>query len=360
MKAYFEDHTAIDYWLAILLSSSQLKELDLCIRKHTPIQMMYSFPFDASGLTSLTSLKLCGVRILKPHTTSINLPKLVSLALEKVETNDVELNNLLIGFSSLEKLLLKECANLVNPRVLNSTLKFLEIVYGATQPSNPRRRPLETTFHVESVNLQSFAYNRAPYYSNLLLSCGIIQHLLFSNMRFRDQWFEDLIFRLPLLQNLSVCNCKFEQIQVFSQHLKHFVFKGNKRGYALAARINTPNLVSFSFEGDFLSNFLMIAPNILQADIQLRSPKAYDTQWYFSLCDFLRYVDGSKMVSLGIHSEEALIFPREFRRNSWLPLPTLKHLKVTTDLPLSSEAELRRALLWTSPSLETLLIEQNQ
>ncbi|EXB96453.1 hypothetical protein L484_001033 [Morus notabilis] len=55
---------------------------------------MYSFPFDASGLTSLTSLKLCGVRILKPHTTSINLPKLVSLALEKVETNDVELNNL--------------------------------------------------------------------------------------------------------------------------------------------------------------------------------------------------------------------------------------------------------------------------
>ncbi|GMN72105.1 hypothetical protein TIFTF001_051937, partial [Ficus carica] len=273
------DFTIIDSCLAFV-RLSQLKELDLCVSSSS----LYSFPVAAFGLRSLSCVKLCGVAL--DHLTSVELPNLISLTLEKVELDDKALHNLLTGCSSLEKLRLKECKNLVNPRISNLSLKILEIV-DVSRENSP------VIFRVEAMNIQSFVYSGADCVPNLNLpSVEVLQNLSFSNLRFRDRWLEDLISRLPLLESLSLSNCKF---------------------------------------GDLLLEFSMIAPNISQANIQLNNPVAYNTRWYFGLVDFLR--------------------------NCRSPLPTLKHLKVKTNLPLSRESELRDALLWASPSLETILIE---
>ncbi|EXB37587.1 hypothetical protein L484_021792 [Morus notabilis] len=51
---------------------------------------------------------------------------------------------------------------------------------------------------------------------------------------------------------------------------------------------------------------------------------------------------------------EALIFPEELRTVYRSPLPTLKHLKVKTRSRMPRVADLREALCWASPSLESL------
>ncbi|EXB96454.1 hypothetical protein L484_001034 [Morus notabilis] len=168
--------------------------------------------------------------------TSISLPKLITLVLEKVKFGDEVLNNLLRGYPSLEKFVLKEfdCSHLVNPRVLNLSLKFLEIAYAPRRSRsswNLLIQDRELTFHVEAVNLRSFVYSGAPHYSDLqLLYCENLQHLSFSNATLHDHSFSEAIrYRLPLLESSSFFNCKFEHITIRHQHLKHLVFRGNKR-----------------------------------------------------------------------------------------------------------------------------------
>lgn len=197
------DFTIIDSCLAFV-RLSQLKELDLCVSSSS----LYSFPVAAFGLRSLSCVKLCGVAL--DHLTSVELPNLISLTLEKVELDDKALHNLLTGCSSLEKLRLKECKNLVNPRISNLSLKILEIV-DVSRENSP------VIFRVEAMNIQSFVYSGADCVPNLNLpSVEVLQNLSFSNLRFRDRWLEDLISRLPLLESLSLSNCKFGHSKIFS------------------------------------------------------------------------------------------------------------------------------------------------
>ncbi|XP_062106003.1 F-box/LRR-repeat protein At3g58900-like isoform X2 [Humulus lupulus] len=295
LKCYYPLSTGtIDFLLGSACCFSKLKELDLCIRSKGNRKLYYLHPGIFSN-SPLTSVKLCGIMLDGQNSAPICVPSLIYLSLESVGLDDRILHNILTRCCSLEKLVFKECTKLLNPRVSNMSLKYLEIVQGSC----------EVTFQVEAMNLQSLVYDGGPNYCDLnLSSCGALRHLSLSNMRLKDQWLEGLTFEVPLLESLSLCDCRFSHIKILSEHLKHFVFRGNKFCHALEAIIHTPNLVFFSFDGDLSFIFSMIAPNILQSNIKLQNPATHDTQWYFSLLDFLINLDFSKSVCLHVYSEE--------------------------------------------------------
>ncbi|EXC44814.1 hypothetical protein L484_000648 [Morus notabilis] len=170
-------------------------------RRSSLARILYSIPLGACRLTSLTFVKLCcGVEISNHQITSISLPKLITLVLEKVKFGD----------------------------------EFLEIAYAPRRSRSSRNlliQDRELTFHVEAVNLRSFVYSGVPHYSDLqLLYCENLQHLSFSNATLHDHSFSEAIrYRLPLLESSSFFNCKFEHITIRNQHLKRLVFRGNKR-----------------------------------------------------------------------------------------------------------------------------------
>ena len=295
IKFYPFDTRIIDLWLNSVARFSKVKELELCIRTKAPRKLYYLQP-DVFSSNSFTIVRLCGMTLRSLN--SFTLPSLISLSLENVRLDDQVLHTLLTGCYSVEKLLIKECMNLSNPTISNLSLKFLEIVHGNRQ----------TTFEVEAMNLESFAYNGGTFYCDLNLpSCETLRYISLSNLKFEDEWLEDLISELPLLESLSLCNCKFSYIDIWSEHLKHFVFRGNKSCHLLEAKIHAPNLVSFSFEGFLLSNFSMIATNMLQANIKLHNPRTHGMQWYFNLLDFLINLDCSKSLNLHIYSEEVYL-----------------------------------------------------
>ncbi|PON74876.1 LRR domain containing protein [Trema orientale] len=337
----------VNHWLGIASRLNEVKELDLCIRTVFPGRFFFLFP-DTISLTSCTTIKLYGWKLNHLRFTN-NLPSLNSMSLENVQLDDQVLHNLLTACCSLEKLVLKYCANLLKPRVSNSSLKFLEIVHSS----------YETTFEVEATSLQSLVYDGGPSYCRISLSssCHRLQHLLLSNTSLHEQRLKDISPSLPLIESLSLCNCKIPRIEFWSDSLKHLVMREIKNYNVLQTTIRTPNLVSFNFEGELLTNFSMFAPNILRAEISLHNrTNYYDTQWYSDLIYFLRNVDYSESLSLQVCSKEAIIFPSRFR-SLCSPLPTLKHLKLRIQSPHWRESELRDSLLWAAPSLETLNID---
>lgn len=218
----------INSWLGFTIWLSKVEELDICIIIIFPNEFFY-LPPNTFSLRSCTIVKSYGVTLNHLHCT--NLPSLKSLSLENVQLDDQVLHNLLIGCCSLEKLVLKKCVSLLKPRISNSSLKFLENFYHS----------YKTIFEVETTSLKSFAYDGGPSYCKIRLSCSCqkLQHLSLSNTSLYENPLEDIIFRLPLIESLSLCNHKIPHIKFSSDKPKHLVLKEIKNSNVLQTRIQT-------------------------------------------------------------------------------------------------------------------------
>ncbi|GMN40408.1 hypothetical protein TIFTF001_009632 [Ficus carica] len=308
-------------WLR-LVAKSNIKELDLdlpWLRKHR-------FPLELLCSKSLTHLRLSCVSF--PNLHSASLPSLISLSLESLLLDDHAFHNLLLGCCSLEKLLIKYCHHLSNPKVSNSSLKFLEI--GSSYAYD-----FGEMFRVDAINLESFiCHGSRICCMSTLASCGKLRNLTFSQSRIKDQWLEDLIFRLPVLESLTLEYCnELRNIKICRS--PSFKISMNVRSLVEAN-------VTLSPVGHWKDNFL---------------PVVYDTSWYTNLLYFLSNLDCSKNMDLRVYSEEALIFPDELRRAHDAPLPTVKHLKVTTCRSLMRNTDLQDSLFWALPTLETMRLD---
>ncbi|GMN28442.1 hypothetical protein TIFTF001_002048 [Ficus carica] len=191
------------------------------------------------------------------------------------------------------------------------------------------------TIKIDAVNLRSFFYGggQCTCHSDFT-SRKKIKYLSLAGACFHpDNDFGSPISGLPVLESLALSES--EVIDIRNDHLK--MFCDNK-----------------------LVKFLMNSPNLLETDLAFYCNTDADSKdWYINLIDFLSYLDCSKSIIIVVPSEEPLVFREKLRKFCRSPLSNLKHLKVRTRGELRRQSDFKDALLWLSPSLETLSIQQS-
>ncbi|EXB55871.1 Putative FBD-associated F-box protein [Morus notabilis] len=327
---------------------NNVEELDLSMEPKYNGAVCYCLPYTALNGKSITVLKLNHVELEDSDNFSVNLPSLKSLCLEEVIVNDVTLSKLLLGCPSLEKLMLKKCPKLFNPRILSSSLKFFEME-GFIRPSHKE-------LQVEAINLQTLVL-RALYHGLNLCECSAVRTLsIHSIPNMRGESLEAIISKLPLLEDLSLRHCDLlRHFKISSKSLKSFTFAKFSR-VEVNATLETPNLVSFCYTGDMKFGVSMALPNdsLMNGHIKINDCIIYEaSNLYNKMIKFLSSINFSwNILTLEVRSEE-------LRKTCGSPLTKIRHLKVKTLLRLNKKtsSDLRDSLHWASPDLETLDIE---
>ncbi|KAL5568636.1 hypothetical protein UlMin_025211 [Ulmus minor] len=283
-----------DKWLSFAVKS-KIQELELKMNPKCTNFAYYCLPGDVLKASSLVDVKLTCLKL--EASFAISLPSLKSLSLASVELSDKVLHDVLLGCPSLEKLVLKECFDFVNLQISSSSLLFLEIINFEKRGRIP----------VEAINLQSFLYVGKGVCD--ISACTKIRNLSLSEADWlEEQSLEDLIFRLPLLESLTLHYCYgLKRIKFKSQQLKRFTFS---KTYTLDVEISieAPNLVFFSYKGDRKFSLSMNSQNLLECKIIVKeSSNNHDLNWYINFIDFLSTLNCSKNLSLLVYSEEVCI-----------------------------------------------------
>ncbi|XP_024179042.1 F-box/FBD/LRR-repeat protein At3g26920 [Rosa chinensis] len=332
--SYFGGDCAINKSLSFALERN-VKELDICFKRENEVRKGRYYCLQQTALNnakSLTILKLENLKIEEDSIDTISLTSLKTLSLKAVKfMTTTGFSRLYSGCPSIEYLSLTSCHGW-DVRLSSSGLKHLEILC------------CEIKLKVEATNLESFKFrgdNGLRHHiidmrNFYIASCQTLRSLEFSHAHFAIGWFKGLDSRFPLLERLVLHTCFSYSgiINIFSQHLKSFVFQEC---------------------GNILSNFSMTAPNLSEATITIEERRDYDRLRYF-----LGNFDCSKKIRLHVNETEVCIFPEEMRKKYSPPLPSLKHLEVEIDTftTVVTHSALMDSLRWMAPSLEFLSINR--
>ncbi|XP_062091741.1 F-box/FBD/LRR-repeat protein At5g53840-like isoform X2 [Humulus lupulus] len=257
---YSNNHKAV--LMRVMLSPivwDNVMEFDLSVSVGMKKDCLGSFnlPYSIFSGRSLTVLKLKSDNVFYLEENcefSPNLPRLKCLWLVHVfGLSDAVLDKLLLCCPLLEKLVLKSL-ELSNPYISSSSLKFLEI-----------NGYSHANLQVDATNLQSFEV-RGALHDKIIIDItdfSLIRNLSINTTcdNIDDNFLENLISKLPLLEHLSLCHCYFlKHIKIRSQSLRSFSF-GKAHLAEVKASMKTPNLVSFSYKGDLEFGMTIISPN---------------------------------------------------------------------------------------------------
>lgn len=217
-----------------------------------------------------------------------------------MQVDDNTLYKLILGCPSLRKLRVYSyfyfLTALVNPHISSSSLRCLEI-----------ERSCEG-IHFEASKLQSFVYKgHDKAYSMNLASCTALLHLSLNNTSFGDEWIEELLLSVPLLESLTLNECSgFKQLNIYNQHLKCVVLRSIREKWNIS--LDTPNLVSLTFEGCVWADFSMKAPNLIEANLRLiHFSKCSIKDWFLDLINFIKHFHCSRSLSLRVWPQKVCI-----------------------------------------------------
>ena len=219
---------------------------------------------------SLRIIKLEGLKL--DGSCSVNLPSLKSLYLDNVpfgEGVNHTLRNLMIGCPSLE----------------NFALTGNRYRYSEFAISSSSLKYLELKIHCKAVNLV------ASKLQSLVVDCRGDQQICFS--------------KLTCLENLTLSMSKgFAHINVVSPTLKLFSLKKLNDEKAMVTT-ETPNLVSFNYEGNIEFSITMKTPNPqLKGSFSFgRRSGIPDEDWYPKLMTFFSNIN-CLWKSLSLRSNE--------------------------------------------------------
>ena len=243
-----------------------------------------------------------------------SLPKsitLKSIVVLKLQGFDFKFEDLIPNLTLVEDLTLKDCMVSSNFTISSAKLKTLKLGHC---------RGLEN-IAIDAFNLQSFrtssfgeplknivmdAFNLQSLEMRLNSSCEInlvhcksLKNLILHNATITDDWIENLVSELLLLENLTLSSCGFlKEIKICNQHLKCFHLISCIK--LVKAEIEAPNLISFVYSG-YLStffpeiNFLSSSPT--HAKLYL-SAYFHTTEWFMNLKNFLVVFGHCKMLWL--------------------------------------------------------------
>lgn len=303
VMSYHKSSKELDCWLKkIMCQNKFIKEIDICLYRVR--KTSYCLTEKLLNSRSLTVLKLKNLDLMA--FSPVGLPSLKACSLINVAIKDNRtLSNLFLGCFSIENLVLSRCRFSCPTSFSNSNLKSLEIddFWGSG-----------AKIQLEAANLESFVFNGGHFWD---IGCVIdisasrrLRNLSVSYAGINDQWFESLFANHIELERLKLDMCfGLKNMCIESEKLKEFVLCGYGFRFNEAeqsATINTPNLVSFVFEGyKTISDFSIKAPNLIEPRIKLITSFISNDidYWYAKLIKFLRHFDGFERLSLEVTGE---------------------------------------------------------
>lgn len=122
-------------------------------------------------------------------------------------------------------------------------------------------------------------------------------------MDFTVQWFEGLIYGLPVLERLTLYGYQMNNVSIRSHSLKSLFF------YVVGGikiTLGTPNLVCLDFSCYFNSIISLEAPNLLEASLTLGDYSMKKSKYYELEC-FLSNLNCLKKISLSVYLEQVPI-----------------------------------------------------
>ncbi|GMN33213.1 hypothetical protein TIFTF001_004038 [Ficus carica] len=301
--SYCGRRSRVERWLNFV-AKNKLEELHLCITTVTRYKgQFYNLPEAIFNVQSLTRLKLDGLKIDGP--VQVRLPSLKLLFLENIHgLNDRSFEDLLINCPSLEKLVLKECKDLSSLQVSSSSLKSFDVDLPLSHQ----------TIKIEAINLRSLLIRYCCKIS--LTACVSLKHLSLFYVQLDDRWFKEYICGYSL-DSLTLHECyAWEHINLKSQHLKNLVICKRLRIEVHDIKIDTPNLVSFTYTtwGVENSNISLISPNLLVCDVNIVGCHTYNSNWYGNLMRLLSAISCSKNICLHVDSDKHFSFALAYLR----------------------------------------------
>ncbi|XP_060965775.1 F-box/FBD/LRR-repeat protein At3g26920-like [Cannabis sativa] len=330
----------------------------------------YCLPKILDNARFLTILELYGVK-LDTSSCSFSFPSLKTLSLEQVyhleDAKEDGVVKFLLGCPSLEKLGLYDyCFYGMNVQLQSLSLKFMELMFVDIDD-------IEVQIEVEAINLESLVVDGIPLNRINFSSCKKIRDLSLPSSRDNSPLssFEALISNIPLVENLALsCNSsKSEHLKISSQHLKCFDFENRCYSYnggemKVVTIESAPKLAYISYQGNLNFKVSMESSSLVNGKIIILDARIdYDTKWFIDLLNFFVNLSYSwNTVTLKVCNYESLIWPENLPKNLKnlfrYPLVSWKHLEVFTNYDPEKESDLKEALMWISPSLETLSINE--
>ncbi|XP_062082925.1 F-box/LRR-repeat protein At3g26922-like [Humulus lupulus] len=339
---------------------SKVREINLSICEEKGCLFFYCLPKILDNARYLTILELNGVE-LDGSSFSFNFPSLKTLSLEEINQSDTAKDDVvfkfLLGCPSLEKLCLIDYEFLcINDqfRLQSSSLKFMELSL------------VDSSYElqVEAINLESLVLDDFFLEKLNISSCKKIRTLSLALCEANRPSLEVLISNIPLLENLTFSDCSplLDHLKISCQHLKSLSFERMCRSCGLihVTIVSAPRLEYFCYKGHIGCSISIESSNTLDGKIVIHDKKLnYDIKWFTNMMNFLVKLNCSwNIVTLHVHTYKALMWPENLKNICRYPLLNWKHLKVITDCKPERESELKDALLWISPSLETLSINE--
>ncbi|KAM6546965.1 hypothetical protein CsatB_027701 [Cannabis sativa] len=376
IDGYYQTSKAgfVDKWLAFAVEN-KVKEMYLSIGQEVDgdcdfLQFYYCLPKILDNARYLTILELNGVLLDTSH--SFSFPSLKALSMENVyhspSAEEDGVVKFLLGCPSLEKLQLREYEFLgidVLYRLQSLSLKFMEIIF--------KNLGDYTQIQVEAINLESLVVEGITFDRIDFSSCKKIKNLSLTDVYIGKEHllsFEDLISNNSLIENLALRNSgslQPKQLTISSQHLKSFHIENFY--YWIGGDVmkvvtieSASKLAYVCYKGNLNFTILMEPSCSLNGKIVIREEtEDYDTKWFINMLTFLVNLSCYwNSVTLQVSNCKALIWPKNLKnlnlcRHSLL---NWKHLRIITYCNPKEESDLKEALMWISPSLETLSINK--
>ncbi|KAK9937186.1 hypothetical protein M0R45_013995 [Rubus argutus] len=314
MTSYlYGDSSIVDKWLSFACEKS-VKDVDLSLRitkLHTRLEFYYCLSrMSLFNAKSITTLKLEYVRIKVDLDSSAEplLPCLKNMSLKSVHFDPEALFCLIWECPSIEYLSLTTCSFEDSTfRVASSNLKSLEITLCDDAH-------FITVY--EAVNLEYFIFSSELWVEHITLYKSF-------NLKYISIHAQDL-------RNLSLQGCH----------------------HSAKAKIHTPGLIRFDFNGFLIAELSLEAPHLETAIIKLWD--LYDGESRFSaLRDFLKAFDGPDDITLYICDFKVFIFSETFREMFSSPMPRVKQLVMflMSNPPTKAKdsSDLNDSLTWMAP-----------
>ncbi|XP_060959541.1 F-box/FBD/LRR-repeat protein At3g26920-like isoform X2 [Cannabis sativa] len=372
IDGYYQTSKAgfVDKWLGFAVEN-KVKEICLSIGQEDLddddddvidySEICYCLPKILGNARYLTILELNGVFLDTSY--SFSFPSLKTLSMEDVyhlpTAKEDGVVKFLLGCPSLERLWLHDYKFLgidSHHRLQSLSLKFMEIVFESFMN--------DAQIQVEAMNLESLVVECNIFDMIDFSSCKKIRNLSLIDVYIGNEYlssFEALISNIPLIENLVLSKCDLlqsEHLTISSLHLKSFHIKNcdysdDGDEMKVVTIEHASKLAYICYEGNLNFTILMEPSNLLNGKIIIHKRlEDYGAKWFIDMLTFL--------VNLSCYWNSVTLEVANCKNLNLCRYPLLnwKHLRVITDCKPEEESDLKEDLMWISPSLETLSINE--